>query len=207
MMTTIMMRAACGGNRRQPKGFHCPLQHPPLFRDCTRVSHAPAGGKLGVCVVCPLGLVGAALGRAGVLLGGRELLLLLLVGLGLRVGAFLIRYAAASRIVGIELATTTIATTTTAASSSSFTIIARLPLLLRAGALFFCGATLLRQCRSGLLDALPLLPLLPLRLGARCVGCVGGLTGLCRCGRAARALYCRSVFDVMLLLESAPGLV
>jgi hypothetical protein len=123
------------------------------------------------------------------------------------VGAFLIRYAGASRIVGIELATTIATTTTTAASSSSFTIITRLPLLLRAGALFLCGATLLLQCRSGLLDALPLLPLLPLLVGARCVGCVGGLAGLCRCGRAARALYCHSVFDVMLPLESAPGLV
>jgi hypothetical protein len=91
------------------------------------------------------------------------------------------------------------------------------PLLLRAGALFFCGATLLRQCRSGLLDALPLLPLLLLlrvcarffflcSARARCFGCFGGLAGLCSCGRAARAL-CRSVVVVMSLLKSKPGLV
>ncbi len=64
--------------------FSCPLQVQPLFRDHLRVSHVPAGGKLAVCVVCPLAIVGALLGvheqllgRRELLLGGRELLLVL----------------------------------------------------------------------------------------------------------------------------------
>ncbi len=88
--------------------FRCPLQPPVLLLDRLRVSSVPAGGKFGVCVVCPLANVDAApgvhellLGRRELLLGGRELLLLLvLVEEVVVVGASPILYAIS---VGIEL--------------------------------------------------------------------------------------------------------
>jgi hypothetical protein len=97
--------SSCGadGAPHPLKVFRCPLQLLVQFRDHAPVSSVPAGGTSGVCEACRIvhagaarGHVGAVLGRDGVLLGGRELLLLqllllLFVVVVVVVGAFLIR--------------------------------------------------------------------------------------------------------------------